>query len=63
MSMLSLAQSRLKAENDARLTEEKKMQERNRNLVILTQKFLLNLGYVETVNKLQAESTISLDKW
>ena len=61
--MVSLMQSKLKSENDARLTEEKKTSERNKNLVILMQRYLLNMGYIESVNKLQTESNIGLDKW
>lgn len=61
--MLSLAQTKLKAENDARLSEEKKVSERNRNLIVLIERHLLNLGYIESANKLQTESTVSLDKW
>ncbi len=61
--MISQAQNKLKAENDARLSEEKKISERNRNLVVLMERYLLNLGYIESASKLQAESTVSLDKW
>ena len=43
--------------------EEKKIQERRKNIIVLIQKYLLNLGYLDTINKLQNESTISLDKW
>jgi len=63
MKMISSAQTKLKAENDARMSEEKKVSERNRNLIVLIERHLLNLGYIESANKLQTESTVSLDKW
>jgi katanin p60 ATPase-containing subunit A1 len=50
-------------ETEAKMGEEKKIQERRKNIIVLIQKYLLNLGYLDTINKLQAESTISLDKW
>lgn len=61
--MISLTQQRLKSDYESRSQEEKKTSDRNRNLIILMERFLLNLGYVDTVAKLQAESTISLEKW
>ena len=61
--MLSLSQQRLKHDHDSRALEEKKTNDRNRNLIILIERFLLNLGYVDAVTKLQDESTVSLDKW
>jgi len=61
--MISLAQTKLKAENDARLSEEKKISERQRNIIVLIERHLLNCGYIEAANKLQTESTVSLDKW
>jgi hypothetical protein len=49
-------------ETESRLGEEKRLQERRRNLIILIEKYLFSLGYLETIGKLEAESTISLDK-
>lgn len=44
------------------MAEEKRLADRRRNLIILIEKHLLSLGYLDTVMKLQTESTISLDK-
>lgn len=51
-----------KKENESRMAEEKRIADRKRNLIILIEKYLLTMGYVDSVMKLQAESTISLDK-
>lgn len=61
--MLSLSQQRMKNDYETRAQEEKKVNDRNRNLIILIERFLLNLGYVDALSKLQDESTVSLDKW
>lgn len=44
------------------MAEEKRIADRKRNLMILIEKYLLTMGYVDSVMKLQTESTISLDK-
>eukprot|EP01017_Pseudomicrothorax_dubius_P045032 TRINITY_DN7713_c0_g2_i1.p1 TRINITY_DN7713_c0_g2~~TRINITY_DN7713_c0_g2_i1.p1 ORF type:complete len:489 (+),score=109.59 TRINITY_DN7713_c0_g2_i1:55-1521(+) len=61
--MMSGSLSRIKHESESRLAEEKRVQDRRRNVLILIERYLLSLGYLDTVNKLQAESNISLDKW
>ncbi len=45
------------------MSEEKRNTERKRNLIILIEKYLLGLGYLEGVIKIEQESNISLDKW
>jgi katanin p60 ATPase-containing subunit A1 len=45
------------------MTEEKKVQERRRNIIVLITRYLVNLGYYDTAAKLQNDSNISLDNW
>jgi hypothetical protein len=42
----------LNSETDSRLTEEKRTFERKRNIIILIEKYLLTLGYVDAVTKI-----------
>lgn len=44
------------------MAEEKRIQDRKRNLIVLIARYLINMGYFEISSKLQAESNISLDK-
>lgn len=39
------------------------MIERKRNLIILIEKYLLTLGYIEAVTKIEQETNISLENW
>lgn len=39
------------------------MIERKRNLIILIEKYLLTLGYIDAVTKIQHESNLSLQNW
>lgn len=45
------------------MSEEKRNAERKRNLVILIQKYLLTLGCIDSVTKIQQETQITLEKW
>ena len=45
------------------MSEEKRNTERKRNLIILIEKYLLTLGCIESVTKIEQESNISLEKW
>lgn len=49
-------------ESESRMSEEKKVSERRRNVIVLICRYLVNLGYFDTSAKLQGESNISLDK-
>ena len=42
----------LKIETQSRMSEEKRTIERRRNLIILIEKYLLTLGYIDAVTKL-----------
>jgi katanin p60 ATPase-containing subunit A1 len=45
------------------MTEEKRTHERRRNIIILIEKYLLTLGYIDAVNRVEQESNISLQSW
>ena len=53
--------TKLKAESESRLSEEKKIQERKRNIIVLITRHLVNLGYFEIAAKLQSDTNITLD--
>ena len=55
--------TKMKAETDSRMSEEKKITERKRNIIVLIEKYLLTLGYIDAVTKIEQESNISLEKW
>ncbi|KAJ3329897.1 Katanin p60 ATPase-containing subunit A-like 2 [Blyttiomyces sp. JEL0837] len=52
----------LRRESNAKIAEDEKTEKRKRNVVILTMHFLQQLGYNETVAKLQNECNLSLKK-
>ncbi|KAJ3180457.1 Katanin p60 ATPase-containing subunit A-like 2 [Geranomyces variabilis] len=52
----------LKVSSEARLAEESRVQLRQRNLMVLILGHLESFGYIESVEKLQAESNVSLQK-
>ncbi|KAJ3164259.1 Katanin p60 ATPase-containing subunit A-like 2 [Geranomyces variabilis] len=52
----------LKVSSEARLAEESRVQLRQRNLMVLILSHLESFGYAESVEKLQAESNVSLQK-
>jgi katanin p60 ATPase-containing subunit A1 len=45
------------------MSEEKRNTERKRNLVILIEKYLLTLGCLDSVTKIEQETNITLEKW
>lgn len=44
--------TKMKAESESRMSEEKKIQERKRNIIVLIARYVLNLGYFEVATKL-----------
>jgi katanin p60 ATPase-containing subunit A1 len=42
----------MKAETESRMSEEKKVMERKRNIIVLIEKYLLTLGYIDAVTKI-----------
>lgn len=59
---MSMSLCRAKADAESRLNEEKKAVEKRRNLIVLCSRFFLDLGYINIVQQIQAETNISLDK-
>ena len=53
----------VEAETESIMSEEKRNSERKRNIIILIEKYLLGLGCLESVIKLEQESLITLEKW
>ena len=51
------------AETESRMSEEKRNAERKRNLIILMEKYLLTIGCLDSVAKIEQETNISLEKW
>ena len=45
------------------MSEEKRNTDRKRNLIILIEKYLLTLGCIDSVTKIETETQISLEKW
>lgn len=45
------------------MNEEKKKLEKKRDIIILIAKYLLSIGYIDAVTKIEAESNLSLEKW
>lgn len=44
--------TKMKAETESRMSEEKKVMERKRNIIVLIEKYLLTLGYIDAVTKI-----------
>jgi len=53
---------RMKLSNEAKLAEENKIEQRKKSLLVLILDFLQNNGYVNSVERLQTESNIFLNK-
>eukprot|EP00297_Palpitomonas_bilix_P007418 CAMPEP_0113872058 /NCGR_PEP_ID=MMETSP0780_2-20120614/2990_1 /TAXON_ID=652834 /ORGANISM="Palpitomonas bilix" /LENGTH=485 /DNA_ID=CAMNT_0000857523 /DNA_START=77 /DNA_END=1534 /DNA_ORIENTATION=+ /assembly_acc=CAM_ASM_000599 len=53
----------MKAENEARQREEKKVQDRKRNLLVLVSRYLADSGYFESSDKVQSEAGVSLENF
>eukprot|EP01135_Chromosphaera_perkinsii_P003389 Nk52_evm13s242 gene=Nk52_evmTU13s242 len=58
-----LSYSRLKAENQARQSEEAQQEARKRSAIIMILDHLQNYGYLDTVERLESESRLSLSKY
>jgi len=59
---MSMALVRAKADAESRQSEEKKAIEKKRNIIVLCARFFQDLGYISTVQQIQADTNISLDK-
>lgn len=45
------------------MNEEKRKVEKKRDIIILITKYLLSIGYIDAVSKIETESNLSLEKW
>jgi katanin p60 ATPase-containing subunit A1 len=54
---------RLKAEGNSRMAEQKRVDERKKNLLVLVYRHLLNCGYADAAANLDRECNIELGKW
>ena len=52
-----------KAEGESRMQEEKRVQERRRNILVMISKHLISCGYLDASNALTRECNLGLDKW
>eukprot|EP00418_Pyrodinium_bahamense_P043146 CAMPEP_0179194612 /NCGR_PEP_ID=MMETSP0796-20121207/96726_1 /TAXON_ID=73915 /ORGANISM="Pyrodinium bahamense, Strain pbaha01" /LENGTH=103 /DNA_ID=CAMNT_0020898941 /DNA_START=17 /DNA_END=325 /DNA_ORIENTATION=- len=59
---MSMALVRAKVDAESRQSEEKKAVEKKRNIIVLCARFFQDLGYIDTVQQIQADTKISLDK-
>jgi len=57
-----MALVRAKVDAESRQSEEKKQVEKKRNLIVLCARFFQDLGYIDTVQQIQVDTKISLDK-
>merc|ERR1719235_1021094 len=53
---------RAKAGAEARQNEERKVLERRKNIIILCARYFQDHGYINTVQQIQADTNLSLDK-
>ena len=53
----------VKTASQAKEQEDKKLQERRKALVVLILRHLCDFGYIETAERLQAESQVNLDQF
>eukprot|EP00929_Paragymnodinium_shiwhaense_P016271 TRINITY_DN124537_c0_g1_i1.p1 TRINITY_DN124537_c0_g1~~TRINITY_DN124537_c0_g1_i1.p1 ORF type:complete len:590 (+),score=152.90 TRINITY_DN124537_c0_g1_i1:83-1852(+) len=60
--MASASLSRARADAEARLNEEKKIADRKRNIIVLSARFFQDLGYIDTVQQIQKDTNVNLDK-
>lgn len=59
---MSLALVRARADAESRQSEEKRQIERKRNIIVLTARYLLDLGYIDSVRQIETDTNISLDR-
>jgi katanin p60 ATPase-containing subunit A1 len=55
--------NKIKIDSESRLSEEQRIKDRRRNVIILIERYLINCGYVESATKLGLESNLTLDKY
>ncbi|CAD8063680.1 unnamed protein product [Paramecium primaurelia] len=55
--------NKIKIDSESRLSEEQKIKDRRRNVIILIQRYLVNSGYIESATKLGTESNLTLNQY
>jgi hypothetical protein len=53
----------LKASSEANTQEQKRLQERKRNILVLTHQYLVENGFIEAAERLQHEAGPSISKF
>ena len=53
--------TKIKTESDARLSEQKRHQERKRNILIYIQRDLTDLGYIDSAQRVAKETNLNLE--
>jgi len=53
---------RARADAESRLSEEKRAVEKRRNIIVLCARFLSDLGYAKSVEQIEKDTNVSLDK-
>eukprot|EP00440_Ansanella_granifera_P068421 gb/GFBE01074231.1/.p1 GENE.gb/GFBE01074231.1/~~gb/GFBE01074231.1/.p1 ORF type:complete len:565 (+),score=137.11 gb/GFBE01074231.1/:1-1695(+) len=59
---MSMAMMRAKVDAESRQSEEKKAAEKKRNTIVLCMRFFQDQGYINSVQQMQNETNISLDR-
>jgi len=57
-----MAMSRARVDAESRQAEERKAIEKRKNIIVLCARFFQDLGYLGTVQQIQADTNVSLDK-
>mmetsp|Transcript_148734 Transcript_148734/g.477653 ORF Transcript_148734/g.477653 Transcript_148734/m.477653 type:complete len:549 (-) Transcript_148734:21-1667(-) len=59
---MSIAMTRARADAESRLSDEKKIIEKRRTIIVLCARFFQDLGYLNAVTAIQNDTNMSLDK-
>eukprot|EP00406_Dinophysis_acuminata_P057797 CAMPEP_0179270382 /NCGR_PEP_ID=MMETSP0797-20121207/31440_1 /TAXON_ID=47934 /ORGANISM="Dinophysis acuminata, Strain DAEP01" /LENGTH=167 /DNA_ID=CAMNT_0020978719 /DNA_START=27 /DNA_END=527 /DNA_ORIENTATION=- len=59
---MSMDMRRARADAESRQSEEKKVAEKRRNIIVLCTRYFQDLGFINTVQQIQNDTNISLDK-
>ncbi|CAD8079422.1 unnamed protein product [Paramecium sonneborni] len=54
--------NKIKIDSESRLSEEQKIKDHRKNVIILIQCYLVNCGYIESATKLGSESNLTLNQ-
>ena len=56
-------QQKYKADTSSRQQEQKRIEERKRNVLVIIYRHLISCGYTESANNMARECNIELEKW